>query len=417
MSARTAWQAISARPIGFLATSWPWRSAAYLASGVVLGAVTMASLLTLAIAGALLLVAAVGLVVFVAIALCGIPVGRFERWRTRLVDADPMPDPHRPPAPGRRLGWLRTRLREQATWREFGYTMVSLGALWWVDLVMLGLALGVPVSLIVTSTQHLLAGEDPGWLIAGIATGLALLPFAAYPITVWAGARAALTRAILAPRDAELGAQVTELARSRARLVDAFELERRRIERDLHDGAQQRLVAVTMSLGLAQLDLPPDSPAARHVAAAYEQAERAHAELRELVRGVHPQLLTDRGLPAAVAELAGRSPVPVTVDLALPGRLPESVEVTAYFVTAEVLANLARHSGATTASIRGWLELDRLVLELRDNGRGGADPARGTGLTGLADRVAVAGGRMLLSSPAGGPTLIRVEIPCQHTRG
>jgi signal transduction histidine kinase len=409
VTARNAWQAISERPLGFLASSWPWRSAAYLLSGVVLGAATLATLFVMAIGGVLLLLLVVGLLLFLGIALSGIVVGRFERWRTRLVDHDPLPNPHRRPERRRPWTWLRTRLREQATWREFGYTVVSLGALWWIDLVMLLLALGIPVSLIMTPA---FGDTEPWESVAFITAGLVLLPFAAYPITVWAGARAALTRAILAPRDAELGAQVVELTKSRARLVDAFEGERRRIERDLHDGAQQRLVALTMSLGLAKLELPPDSPAARHLADAYDQAERAHAELRELIRGVHPQTLTDRGLPASLAELADRSPVPVTVDIALPRRLPEPVEVAAHFVASEALANIAKHSQATQASVFGRLVVDRLVLEVRDDGTGGADPAAGTGLVGLADRVAVAGGRLLLSSPPGGPTLIRAEIPC-----
>jgi signal transduction histidine kinase len=409
VTARTAWQAISERPLGFLASSWPWRSVAYLVSGVLLGAATLATLFVMAIGGVATLVLVVGLLPFLGIALSGIVVGRFERWRTRLVDRDPLPNPHRPPGRRRLWTWLRTRLREQATWREFGYTVVSLGALWWIDLMMLGLALGIPVSLIVTPAY---GSTEPWEAVAFVIAGLVLLPFAAYPITVWAGARAALTRAILAPRDAELGEQVVELSRSRARLVDAFEGERRRIERDLHDGAQQRLVALAMSLGLAQLELPPGSPAARHLADAYDQAERAHAELRELIRGVHPQTLTDRGLPASIAELADRSPVPVSVDVALPRRLPEPVEVTAHFIASEALANIAKHSQARRAKVFGRLIVDRLVLEVRDDGTGGADPAAGTGLVGLADRVAVAGGRLLLSSPPGGPTLIRAEIPC-----
>lgn len=410
MTARNAWQAISARPLGFLATAWPWRSVAYLLAGVLLGAVTMTALVVLAVVGVLLLVVVLGALLLVGVALSGILVARFERWRTGLVDRDPMPDPHRLPAAPGLAAWLRTRLREPATWREFGYTMISLSALWWMDLAMLGLSIGIPVSLITTPWFNPSPGgwQATAWVVAGVL----LLPLAAYPITVWAGARAALTRAVLAPREAELGAQVVELSQSRARLVDAFEHERRRIERDLHDGAQQRLVALTMALGLAQLELPPDSPAARHLAEAYEQAEQAHAELRELVRGVHPQTLTDRGLPASVAELADRSPVPVDVDLALPRRLPEPVEVTAHFIAAEALTNIAKHSNATRASVFGRLVVDRLALEIRDDGVGGASPAAGTGLAGLADRATVAGGKLLVSSPPGGPTLIRVELPC-----
>ncbi len=158
--------------------------------------------------------------------------------------------------------------------------------------------------------------------------------------------------------------------------------------------------------------MPPDSPAAGQLAQAHEEAKQALAELRELIRGVHPQVLTDRGLAAAVRDAARRSPVPVDLDIALPHRPPEAAEVTAYYVVSEALANIARHSRARGARVRGRLAGDLLVLEIEDDGVGGADPSRGTGLTGLADRVAAVDGRLSLSSPAGGPTSMRVEIPC-----
>jgi signal transduction histidine kinase len=239
------------------------------------------------------------------------------------------------------------------------------------------------------------------------AAGLVMLPLAAYPVTAWAAVRATLVRTVLAADEAEL-------VRSRARLVDAFENERRRIERDLHDGAQQRLVALTMKLGLARLDLPPGSPAEAQVREAYDEAQRALAELRELIRGVHPQVLTDRGLPAAVLDVAGRSQVPVDVDLVLQEgrRLPPAVEVTAYYVVSEALTNVAKHSGASRCRVRGRLVKGVLDLEVRDDGVGGADQRGGSGLEGLADRLAVVDGAMSLSSPVGGPTVLRAEIPC-----
>jgi signal transduction histidine kinase len=233
----------------------------------------------------------------------------------------------------------------------------------------------------------------------------------AFPLTAWAGARAALTRAVLAPRDAELGERLVEVSQSRARLVDAFELERRRIERDLHDGAQQRLVALTMTLGLARLDLPSGSPLAAQLDEAHHQAKQALAELRELIRGVHPQVLTGRGLGAAVADLAGRSPIPVDLDVQVP-RLPSQAEFAGYFVICEAMANAVKHSGATRLRIHGRVLAETLVIEVRDDGSGGADPTLGSGLAGLVDRVAVVDGRLLLSSPPGGPTTIRAEIPC-----
>ena len=247
--------------------------------------------------------------------------------------------------------------------------------------------------------------------------GLVLLAACSYLVTLVAGADAAVTRSLLFSGGPEerLRAELTEVAASRARLAGAFEAERRRIEHDLHDGAQQKLVALTMQLGLARLDLPPGSAAAQAVTAAHEQAKQLMADLRDLIHGIQPQILTDLGLPAALSELADQAPIPVTVDAALTGRLPGQAENTAYFAAAEALTNVAKHSGAASASVTARVSDGILVLEVRDDGRGGADPARGSGLTGLADRVAVAGGRMLLSSPPGGPTVLRVEVPCTNS--
>ena len=296
---------------------------------------------------------------------------------------------------------------------QVGYGVVCTVALWLIDLAVVAACLAIPAGLAIALARS--GGAGWGARSAMLAAAAVALPLAAYPLTAWAGARAALARLVLAPREVELGERLVEVTRSRARLVDAFELERRRIERDLHDGAQQRLIALTVALGMARLDLPSDSAAAEHVSAAHEQAKQALTELRELSRGVHPQVLTDRGLPAAVADAAGRSPVVVDVDVALPRRLPGAVEVTAYFAVCEALANVAKHSRATRASVRGRLMDDVLVVEVHDDGVGGADPAAGGGLTGLADRIAVVDGRLLLSSPPGGPTLLRIELPCRQT--
>jgi signal transduction histidine kinase len=337
----------------------------------------------------------------VAILCSGPLVARYEWWRLRLVETGPVARPYRrAEGPGRRA-------------LEVGYGVVCVVALWLIDLAVVAVSLILPVGLTMVALRSADAGG--GSQAAMLAVALLALPVAAYPLTAWAGARSALARAILLPPAPELDERLVEVTRSRARLVDSFELERRRIERDLHDGAQQRLVALTVALGLARLDLAPDSVAAARVDAAHEQARQALTELRELIRGVHPQVLTDRGLPAAIADAAGRSPVKVGVDVALARRLPAGVEVAAYFAVCEALANVAKHSRASRASVRGRLVDDVLVLEVTDDGVGGADPAAGTGLAGLADRVAVVDGRLLLSSPAGGPTLVRVEIPCGQT--
>ncbi|GAB2937195.1 sensor histidine kinase [Streptomyces mayteni] len=407
MHHRTAWQALAQRPLGFLSSPWPWRALGYLLSGAAFGALASVILLVTALVGVVGLLLLVGVVPLLGVALSGIPVARIERWRLRLVDLDPVAEPHRPPPRAGARAWLEARLREPATWRELGFTAVSLTALWWMDVLVLGFALGLPVLLALSPI------DDPGawpWTVIG----LALLPAAPYTITAWAGARAALTRLILAPRDGELGRELREVRASRARLVDAFDAERRRIERDLHDGAQQRLVSVNVMLGMALLDAEPASPVGKRLAEAQREVTQAVTELRELSRGVHPKALTDHGLGAAVDNLTARSATPrVALDIELPHRLATAVESTAYFVVAEALANVTKHSGADHAAVHARVHADTLVLTVTDDGAGGADPAGGSGLVGLADRVAAADGRLRISSPAGGPTLLHVEIPCR----
>ncbi|AEV84474.1 histidine kinase [Actinoplanes sp. SE50] len=402
---RTAWQAMAQSPLGFLRSAWPWRALAYLVSGVLTGALTCAILAALIAAGVAGLIVLIGPVFLLAAALSGLPVARLERRRLRLVDADRTGDPHQTPAaPGPRA-WLRTRLAEPATWRELAFTLLSATALCWLDLVVLAFAFAVPWICVEAAV------EDPAvwpWAIAGVL----LLSAWPYTVTSWAGARAALTRTILSPRDRELGEQLTEVRRSRARLLGAFEAERVRIERDLHDGAQQRLVSLSMQLGLLRLDTEPDSALHRRIGEAQEQLTTALAELRDLVRGLNPQVLTDNGLVAAIEENTSRFTIPVDVDVRLPARLPHAVELAAYYVVTEAMTNIARHSGATTARITGRHHADVLTLQITDNGAGGVDPAAGTGMTGLADRLGVLDGRMRISSPPGGPTLIHVEIPC-----
>lgn len=381
----TLLEALTARPLGFLRTSWPWRSLGYLLPGGLLGVAAWTGVGGLLasrdrIGPTAALLGAAGVLAFVVAA-----AGPLERWRLRLIDRDARPGPDR--------------------LRGFGYGALSVLAFGWVDLALVMVALGIPAVLLTAPFQP----TAQWWAsVGGPVAGVLLLPVAAYPVAAWAGARGAVARAVLTPREGEL----TEVRRSRARLMDAYEAERRRIERDLHDGAQQRLVALTMKLGLAGLDLPRGSRAAREVAEAHALAKDALGELRELIRGVHPQVLTERGLAAAVRDVAGRSAVPVDLDVELPLRPAPSVESAAYFAVCEALANVAAHSGAARCRVAGRLTGGRLVLEVYDDGHGGADPAAGSGLTGLADRVAAVDGRMLLSSPPGGPTLIRLEIPC-----
>ncbi len=236
--------------------------------------------------------------------------------------------------------------------------------------------------------------------IATAVVGLLMFPVCGWVLGIMAVARAELTRLLIAPPAPNLRARVTELVRSRVRLVDAFEAERRHIERDLHDGAQQRIVALTMALGLARLDALP-GPLADQLAKAHDEAGKALAELRELIQGIPPKLLADYGVAAAVTDAADRSAIPVDVTLDLPGRLPESVEAAAYFVVCEALANIGKHSGARRAEVTGRHADGRLVVEIRDDGRGGAHAEGRSGLTGLADRVSVLDGILALPSPLG----------------
>jgi signal transduction histidine kinase len=211
----------------------------------------------------------------------------------------------------------------------------------------------------------------------------------------------------------ELGARVTQLESSRAAAVDSAEAERRRIERDLHDGAQQRLVSLAMGLGAARRRLDDDPEVGRQmVAEAHEDAKAALREIRDLVRGIHPVILEDRGLDAALSAVVARSPVPVALEVDVAERPPATVESTAYFVVSEALTNVARHAGATRASVAIVRAGDRLVVEVHDDGCGGADPATGTGLAGLRNRVTGLGGTMHVVSPDGGPTTLLVELPC-----
>ncbi|MFI2734491.1 sensor domain-containing protein [Streptomyces sp. NPDC018711] len=414
MNPRTPWQALT-RP-RFPLGAWPWRVAGYLVSGALVGAVAAAVLLVLGVFSLFL----VGLP---PLLLSGIALGRVERRRLGIVDLDPAPDPHRvPTAPGL-AAWFRTRTKEQATWRELAYALLLATVLWPLDLLALAVGVGLPAALLGAPFQLAVDGREakvvkaylvtsyPEALVAAL-LGAVLLLALAYPLAAVAGARAALARALLTPREGGGPDGIGEVIASRARLVDAFEAERRRIERDLHDGAQQRLVALTMTLGLARLDAPPGGPLAEQLAKAHAEAGQVLTELRELIHGIHPQVLADYGLGPALADAADRSAVPVDTDAEGLPRLPRAVESAAYFAGREALANIGKHSGARRARITARHRDGVLRLDVEDDGHGGADPAGGSGLTGLADRIAVLDGTLTIMSPPGGPTLLRVEIPC-----
>jgi signal transduction histidine kinase len=212
---------------------------------------------------------------------------------------------------------------------------------------------------------------------------------------------------------ADLKARLDELRASRARIVETGDIERRRLERNLHDGAQQRLVALALSLGMAESRVRADPELVeRLLAEAKQELTLGLGELRELARGIHPGVLSDHGLEVALESLAARAPVRVDLDVGLPNRPPEPVEVAAYFFVSESLANVAKYAQASHATVRIARENGHLLVEVADDGIGGADDTRGSGIRGLADRVETLGGRLRVLSPAGGGTRISAEIPC-----
>jgi signal transduction histidine kinase len=320
--------------------------------------------------------------------------------------------------------WVE-RLKSWPRWREMIYMLVALPAgvvtstlafvAWCGSIALLFLPLYVG-SLPGDTAKFWLfeVGQGPGaWLatlvgVSGLAVAAPWLTLALARADVWFGRLLLGTR-----RRDDLGARVTALETSRAAAVDSAESERRRIERDLHDGAQQRLVSLAMGLGAARQRLADDPEGgARMVAEAHEDAKAALKEIRDLVRGIHPVILEDRGLDAALSAVVARSPVPVALDVEVAERPPPAVESAAYFVVSEALTNVARHARATEAAVAIVRAGDRLVVEVRDNGVGGADPELGTGLAGLRSRVTGMGGRMDIVSPIGGPTTLLVELPC-----
>jgi signal transduction histidine kinase len=246
------------------------------------------------------------------------------------------------------------------------------------------------------------AGDAVEWAAL---SATALLPFAFL---------GGLLRSHVARLDAELLARVEELRASRTRLVEASDTERRRLERNLHDGAQARLVGLAMLLGLARrrLDTDPEETGVL-IDRALTELKASLAELRELARGIHPAVLTERGLEPALHAIASRVPVPVTLETDGEQRLPAPVEIAAYFVVSEALANVAKYSQATAATVAIRRASGRVTVDVTDDGIGGADAAQGSGLRGLGDRIAALDGTFSLDSPPGRGTRLHVEIPCE----
>ncbi|WP_106182349.1 sensor histidine kinase [Prauserella shujinwangii] len=303
-----------------------------------------------------------------------------RRW-VRTMLRTPVPDAERLPADGPLLQRWRVHLTDPTTWRDLGYLMAVF------PIGVIEFALGLAAIVLLPVAVWVAPGL--GWIHGHLALSL-LGP----------------------PKAHRLAARASRLQASRARGVDAAEAERRRIERDLHDGAQQRLVSVAMNLGRAKAKVGDPDSLQEILDEAHADAKLAVSELRDLARGIYPAVLGDRGLDAALSAQAAKSPIHVDVTVDVDPRPPAAVETTAYFIVGESLTNVAKHSGATEAGVRVWRDGDTVVVEVTDNGQGGAELRPGGGLAGLADRAATIDGIITVVSPPGGPTVIRADLPC-----
>ncbi|WP_370324486.1 sensor histidine kinase [Euzebya sp.] len=338
---------------------------------------------------------------------------RRDRSRLAVRHAVTIPAPHRQ-VPRRWTDAARIVMADPMTWRDLAHTLVGPAYAVVACSTVAGMLVGGMSLLVATPSiaGGLLLFDLEAW--AAMTSGLLLLSLSPWVAERLARGAVHLAVGVLSPgQDAAIRAELDDQRLRRQLAVDAAERERRRIERDLHDGAQQRLVALGITLGLARQALPDDPDAgAALVAEAHEEAKRALAELRDLSRGIHPAILGDLGLDAALSDLLRRSPVPTSIIVTVPERPPTAVESTAYFVVAEALTNVARHASAQRASVHIRRTDDLLVVEVADDGIGGADRSLGTGLAGLAERVEAHDGHLSVDSPVGGPTTVRAELPC-----
>jgi signal transduction histidine kinase len=407
------------------------RALAYLVTGLVAGVVGFVWSLVATLVVALISVTQLGGPAFLGVSWVTRRLADLERRRAGWVLGAPIGSPY-VPGGGRTV---RERVRavaaQPATWRDLA---------WLILLFPLGLAGGV-AALVVTavdlgaSTAPLWAWAVPNphapfpmrYLLTTVqgrfvltVPGILLLPVTGWLVRTLGRLQTRAAQGLLAPGvHGHLVHETARLAATRRHVVDAQAAELRRIERDLHDGAQAGIVAAGMTLALAARKLRPGTrttpagtaQAAADVDLARRQLDDALTELRRLVRGIHPPILTDRGLHAAVAALAGDSPVTVSVEGDADDRYPAAVESAAYFVVAEGLANAAKHAGAARCTIALNRSGDTVHVTLTDDGHGGADPA-GSGLDGLRRRVEALDGMLTVTSPPGGPTVLHAEFPC-----
>ena len=415
-----------------------WRRTAFLVLDLPIGLITF---IPIVVGLSLTLGLAVTFVLAVPVLWATLAMSRglaaMERSRAAaLLDVELRP-PHSPlnSAPTSGSGWwagVRYRATEGASWREVGHhvLMLPIGCItfslatvaWAVPLLLCLLPILVhwlPGRYAAIGSVHVHEGPQ---VLSALTLGLLLLPGTPYFIGWLTALRTAEMRRLLSV-DSEtqrLRERVGSLESSRSGLVDAVDAERRRIERDLHDGAQQRLVGLAMDLGMVRQKLDEASGVDPHVRslidAAHIEAKRAIVELRDVARGVHPAILEDRGLDAALSSLAARCPVPMRLDVDIVLRPPRAIEAVAYYVVAEALTNVAKHAQASSVTVAVARRGDRLAVEVTDDGCGGAvvgaTGGLGGGLAGLGDRVASVDGWFTVLSPLGGPTVLMAELPC-----
>jgi len=403
-----------------------WWSLAHALLDPLVGALTFAAVFPLLVTAIVLLVVfPLAIPVIWLLFAVATFLGRLERSRLAALLGLELANPHSPL--GNRSWWskLKQRAGSASHWKEIAYLLVLLpisGLTFGLNIVTWGwsialLALPVYIRALPAhsaTVRGISISSGPAVALASV-VGLVGVAIVAPWLTLGIGAvEGAFARRLLGPgTDHWLARRLRQVEASRAAAVDSAEAERRRIERDLHDGTQQRLVSVAMNLGRATERFDTDPEAARElVIEAHREAKAALTDLRRLVRGIHPAILADRGLDAALSAVVASSPVPVSLVVEVPERPPAPIESAAYFVVAEALTNIAKHAKATKAKVSIARAGNRLVVEVMDNGLGGADPERGTGLRGLADRIAAVGGWMRLLSPPGGPTTLMVELPC-----
>jgi signal transduction histidine kinase len=354
-----------------------------------------------------------------------------ERARARVLLGELVagPRPFQARAGAGVLARLGSALTDRPGWRGLGYLVLlglwSIVATWvtlacWLIALMLvtypvwyvpfreftdapGIALGLH-----NSWQYL---DRPLEIAAAVAVGAVLVLATPWVVRGLANVDRVMVRGLLG--SASLTERVRDLQASRSQVVDSAADDRRRIERDLHDGAQARMVALAMDLGMARAKMTADPDAAVElVARAHEEAKQAIAELRDTARGIHPPILTDRGLAGALPTLVARHRVPVELSVTLTDRPADAIETIAYYSVAELLTNVSKHAGATRASVVVTQTGSLLVIEVTDDGVGGAAPGDRSGLAGLADRLRAVDGTMAIASPRGGPTTVRLELPC-----